>query len=279
MEKIKQLRSKTGAGIVDCKRALEETNGDIEKAIENLRKKGIAKAAKRGEREMNEGVILVDINEQGDEGYILEINSETDFVARNEQFQNFAEDVLATIKKEKPENMDKLMELDIIEMAKTRGDGQPVYYGRTVKETLDNLSGTIGEKLGIKRFNIITSATVGAYSHLGGRIGVLLALDKKGRNELALDIAMQVAATDPEYISSEDISAEEIDKEKEIYREQLAKKEGKEEKIMDKILEGKIKRYFTEVCLVEQEYIKDDKKKVRDVLGDVKVEKFIRYSL
>lgn len=265
MELIKQLREKTGAGMVDCKKVLEETGGDMEKAIELLRKKGIAKAAKRGDREANEGIIKVGVNESANEGYILEVNAETDFVARNEKFQQFTEEVFKLIKKNKPANLDELMNL-------------PLANGISVKDNLYSLSGVIGEKLGIKRFAILTGATVGAYSHMGGRIGVLVSLDKPGKKDLAVDMAMQVAAANPKYIKPEDVLAEELDKEKEIYREQLAK-EGKPENMIEKILIGKLAKYYEEVCLNKQEYIKDDKMKIENVLGDVGVEKFIRYSL
>lgn len=264
MELIKELRNKTGAGIVDCKKALEEAGGDLEKAVEILRKKGIAKAAKRSDREAQEGIIKIAVNEAGNEGYIAEINAETDFVARNEQFQGFAEKVLDIIKSKKPAGREELMNLEM--------------DGGTVKDNLENLSGTIGEKLDIKRFDIVSGGTVAAYSHMGGKIGVLAALDKPDKSELAREIAMQTAAADPKYIYPEDVPAEEIEKEKEIYRAQLIK-EGKPEQIIDKILQGKINKYFEEVCLVKQEYIKDDKKKVENILGDARVKKFIRYSL
>lgn len=265
MELIKQLREKTGAGMADCKNVLDEAGGDMEKAIELLRKKGIAKAAKRGDREAKEGIVKVGVNDDATEGYILEINAETDFVARNEKFQNLAEEIFVLIKKDKPTNFDELMNLTLS-------------GGISVKDSVDSLSGVIGEKMGVKRFDVLSGATVGAYSHLGGMIGVLVALDKSGQKDLAVDVAMQVAAANPKYIKPEDVAAEELNKEKEIYREQLAK-EGKPENMIEKILEGKIAKYYEEVCLNKQEYIKDDKKKVQDILGDVKVEKFVRYSL
>ena len=265
MEKIKQLREQTGAGMVDCKKALEESNGDIAKAIEILRKKGIAKAAKRGDRETSEGIIKLTVNAAGNEGYMAEFNSETDFVARNEKFQEFTDQVMAIIQEKKPASLEALL-------AEAMGAG-------TVAEALGTLSGVIGEKLGIKRMAILSSAgTVTAYSHMGGRIGVLVAVDKPGQKELGYDIAMQIAAANPKYLAAEDVESAEIEKEKEIYREQLAK-EGKPENILENILAGKVKKYCSEICLLEQEYIKDDKKKVKDILGDVKIEKFIRCSL
>jgi len=264
MQQIKELRNKTSAGIVDCKKALEEAGNDIEKAVEILRKKGIAKAAKRGGRATNEGIIKVAVNEACNEGYIVEINAETDFVVRNEQFQQFADKILAVIQSNKPKNMEELMKLEM--------------ENGTVQESLDNLSGVIGEKLDIKRCEVLAGETVSAYTHMGGKIGVLVVLDQSDKQELAYDIAMQIAAANPKYIVPEDAPQDEIEKEKEIYREQLLK-EGKPEQIIDKILAGKIKKYFEEVCLIEQECIKDDEKCVSDILGDVKVEKFVRYSL
>ncbi len=266
MEKIKQLREKTGAGMVACKKALDETDGDIEKAVEILRKKGIAKAAKRGGREALEGVVKVAINDSADEAYILELNSETDFVSKNEKFQGLADTLLSIVVEKKPINLEELL----AEKTKTG----------TVEEFVGNFSGTIGEKLVLKNFAILKAegASVAVYSHAGGRIGAIVSFDKKIDADLARDIAMHVAASAPAYINPEDVDAEEISKEKEIYTEQL-KKEGKPEQIIEKILEGKINKYYTEVCLMKQEYIKDDKQSIENVLGGAKVVKFVRYSL
>lgn len=251
--------------MVECKKALDESGGDIEKAIEILRKKGIAKAAKRGDRDTKEGVVKVLANEAGTEGYMVEVNSETDFVALNDKFQNLASQILEVIKTNKISDREVLM-------------NAPMPTGRTVKEEVDALSGVIGEKLDVKRCAVVSGATVSAYSHSGGRVGVLVALDKPGKNEIAYDVAMQIAAVNPKYIAPENVPAEEINKEKAIYAEQLAK-EGKPEAMIEKIMTGKINKYFEEICLVKQEFIKDDSKKVQDILGDAKVEKFIVYSL
>lgn len=264
MEQIKILREKTGAGMVDCKKALDESGGDLDKAVEILRKKGIAKAAKRTDREASEGLVLVAVNADHTEGYILEVNSETDFVSRNDKFQDLAKAILELVKANKPADLEALLALTI--------------DGLSVKDTLDNLSGTIGEKLGIKGFAILNGPTVSSYSHLGGRIGVLVSLSEAGKGELATDIAMQVAASNPKYLSPEEVSAEEIAKEKDIYREQLLK-EGKPEQMIEKIAEGKINKYYSDVCLLKQEFIKDDKKTVESILNGAKIEKFIRYSL
>lgn len=265
LEIIKQLREASGAGMGDCKKAIDEAGGDMDKAIEFLRKQGIAKAVKRQGREASEGIIKLEINASATEGYIMEINAETDFVVRNDKFQNFANEVLELIKKDKPNDLKELMALPM-------ADG-------IVEETLNSLSGTIGEKMAIKDMAIIKSkGTVAAYLHMNGKIGVLVALDKPGETELANDIAMQIAAANPKYLQTEDVPTEELDKEKEIYTEQL-KKEGKPNDIIEKILVGKVNKYYKEVCLLKQEYIKDDKKTVEDILGDIKIEKFIRFSL
>ena len=264
MELIKKLREMTGAGMVDCQKALVEAANDLDKAVEILRKKGIAKAAKRTDRETNEGVVKVAVNSDNTEAYILEVNSETDFVSRNEKFQALSDAILDVIKNNKPADLESLLSL-------------PMDSG-SVKENLDNLSGTIGEKMDIKRFSVLTGASVAAYSHLGGRMGVLVALDQSEKSDLAADIAMQVAAANPKYLVPADVDPAEMAKEKEIYKEQLLK-EGKPEAMVDKIVEGKMGKYYSEVCLVEQEYIKDDKKKVKDILGGAQVLQFIRYSL
>lgn len=264
MELIKQLREMTGAGMVDCKKALDEAGNDLNKAVEVLRKKGISKAAKRTGREANEGVVKVAVNEAGNEAYILELNSETDFVSRNEKFQTLAETLLNLVKNNKPADLAALMALPL--------------DGGTAQEALDNLSGTIGEKMVVKRFEIVSGSTVAAYSHLGGRLGVLVALDAADKKELAMNIAMQVAAANPKYLVPAEVDPEEMAKEKEIYKEQLLK-EGKPAPMVDKIVEGKMGKYYSEVCLTEQEYIKDDKKKIKDILSGANILKFVRYSL
>lgn len=264
MEKIKELRERTGAGMVDCKKALDEVGGDLEKAIEVLRKKGIAKAAKRSEREAGEGIIKVETNSDKTEAYLVELNSETDFVARNEKFQELIEKIMGVVKTNKPNNAEELakMELD----------------GVTVEDQINTLSGVIGEKIALGRVAIVTGQTVSAYSHLGGKIGVLVALDQSGKEDLAGDVAMHIAAANPRYLEESEVPTEELDKEKDIYREQLLK-EGKPENMIDNIMQGKVKKYYSEVCLVDQEYIKDDKKKIRDILEGANIIKFVRYSL
>lgn len=264
MENIKILREKTGAGMVNCKKALEESNGDMEKSIEILRKKGIAKAAKRSGRETSEGIILVEVDNDNSKGYILEVNSETDFVSRNDKFKDFSRQVMQLVKDKKPASLDDLLKISM--------------KVGSVKDVMDNLSGIIGEKLSIKSFDILNGVSVSSYSHSGGQIGAIVSFDKKIEKSLAVSIAMQIVASDPKYLDIKNVPIEEIEKEKDIYRE-LLKKEGKPNKIIDMIVDGKINKYYEKVCLVKQEYIKEDKKNIEDVLGDIKIEKFIRYSL
>jgi len=265
LDLIKKLREMSGAGMGDCRDAMLAAAGDLEKAMEVLRKKGIAKAAKRSDREAGEGLIKIATNEAGNEGYMLDLRVETDFVVRSEQFQNFSGQVLELAAAARPQNLEELLALSM--------------NGSTVKETLDNLSGIVGEKLEIKRYAIVTSGgSVAAYSHAGGRIGVLAAINRADETELAREIAMQVAAANPRYINPEDVPAAELDKEKEIYRELLLK-EGKPEAILEKIMTGKLAKFYEEVCLTKQEYIKDDTKKVADILAGAIVEKFVRFSI
>lgn len=264
MEEIKKLRERTGAGIGDCKKALDEAGGDIDKAVEILRKKGIAKAAKRGDREANEGIVMVGTNDAQNIGYAVQINSETDFVARNEQFQEFAKSILDLAIANDPADLEALLAL-------------PMEEG-TVKDKVSVLSGVIGEKIEISRYQKINGETVAAYSHMGGKIGALVALDTPGVAELAGEVAMQVAASSPRYINPEDVDLAEIEKEKEIGRETLLK-EGKPENMIDKILEGKVRKYCDDICLTKQEFIKDDKKKVENLLGDAKITAFVNFAL
>lgn len=265
LELLKILRDKSGAGMVDCKKALDESGGDIEKAVEILRKKGIAKAAKRSDRETREGIVKAALSGDSKNGYIVEINAETDFVVRSEKFQELAEKIMRLIMEKQPKDLIELMALNM--------------DNGTVQENLDGLSGVIGEKLAVSRYGMLNSSgTVAAYSHAGGKIGVLVALAQEGQSDIAYDLAMQIAAANPKCIYPEDVSADEVNKEKEVYKAQLLK-EGKPESMIDKIMPGKLAKFYEEVCLIKQEYIKDDSKKVEDILNGVKIEKFIRYGL
>jgi len=270
LEMIQKLRQKTGAGMMNCKKALEDNGDDFDKAVEMLRKKGIAKAAKREDRETSEGIVKIETSEDGKTGYMVEINCETDFVSRNEQFQDFANKIFEIVKSNKVTNREDLMSAD--------------FEGITVESKLQELSGSIGEKFDVRNVAVLeSSGTVAAYSHMGGKIGVLLAINKADKTDLAYEIAMQIAAMNPQYLKPEDVPQDIVEKEKEIYAEQL-KKEGKPEEIMIKILEGKISKFYKEVCLLNQVFIKDDSKIVDAYLkseagDDAQIEKYIRFSL
>ncbi len=265
LELIKSLRERTGAGMGDCKSILEEAQGDMEKAIELLRKKGIAKAAKRSDRETGEGLIKLATNSDQTIGFIYEINAETDFVVRSDKFQEFAEKLMNFITEKAPADLSELMTL--------------TFEKGTVKEDLEAFSSVMGEKLEIKKYEKVTATgAVGVYSHAGGRIGAVVALDTPNLSEVAREVAMQVAAANPRYISVEDVDASEIEKEKDIYSEQL-RKEGKTDEMIEKIMAGKINKFYEEICLVKQEYIKDDSKKISQILNGAKVEKMVRIAL
>lgn len=265
MEMIKNLREQSGAGIVDCKTALTEANGDLTTAMEILRKKGIAKASKRAEREASQGIIKAWISPDQQRGHLIELRAETDFVARNEQFQSLADNILQVLVEHQPANLDELLNLPL--------------GNQTIREAVDNLSGIIGEKIVLSDCaTLISQGTVAAYLHAGGSIGVLVAISRSEIGELAKDIAMQIAANDPKYLTPDQVPMLEIDKEKEIYREQLSQ-EGKPAEMIEKILDGKVSRYFTEVCLVKQEFIKDEKQTIEQILNGAVIEDYRRFKL
>jgi len=257
---VKELRDKTGAGMMDCKKALVESDGNIDKAIEILRKKGASVAAKRAERDANEGVVLTKVVDNGNTGVIVEINCETDFVANSDDFVNFSNFVLDTIIAKKPANVEALLDSE--------------FNNLKISSELTNIVGKIGEKIEISRFFIktIENATFVDYIHSGSKLAVLLQVenttgaDSTKLNTTFKDIAMQAAAMKPLYLVREEVPSEVIEKEKDIYKEVL-RKEGKPEQMLDKIAEGKINKFFQEVCLTEQVYVKDNSKSVKDVIA------------
>ena len=246
---VKELREKTGAGMLDCKKALEENNGDMEKAIDWLREKGIAKAAKKESRIAAEG--LCQIKVEGNTAVILEVNSETDFVAKNEEFTNFV-DYLA----------DQILANDVatVEDVLAINDG-----GETINDKLVALVAKIGEKISFRRFEKITKeddSNFGTYKHMGGKIGVIVVV--KGANEeVAKDVAMQACAMNPTGLNRESIPAEVIEREAKIIKEQVMA-EGKPEDIAEKMVTGRLNKFYKEVCLVEQAFIKDSGMSVAD---------------
>jgi elongation factor Ts len=265
MDTIKKLREQSGAGIIDCKAALLEANGDLNVALEILRKKGIAKAGKRADHAANQGVIKAWVDPEQQWGCLLELRTETDFVARNDKFQQLAEDILEAAVNNKVQDLGSLLALTL--------------HGQIIQEVVENWSGVMGEKIVLSNYATLSSqGTVASYLHGGGTIGVLVAINKPSASELAKDLAMQIAATNPKYLTPEEIPASEIEKEKEIYREQL-KQEGKPAEIIDKIIENKLSHYFTEVCLVKQEFIKDEQQTIEKLLAGAIIEGYYRFQL
>ena len=240
---IKELRDISGAGMMDCKKALEENGNDIKKATEWLREKGIAKAAKKAGRIAAEG--LSTVITEGNKAVILEINCETDFVAKNEKFQKFVNDVATTILNSNAKNMEDALALSCSE--------------GTLNDYVTNMTATIGEKISFRRFSLVEKAddeNFGAYIHMGGKISVLTVV--KGASEaVAKDVSMHAAAMRPEYVTKEEVPAEQVENEKKILTEQ-AIAEGKPANIAEKMVMGRISKYFKEICLEEQDFVKDN---------------------
>lgn len=264
---VKELRKKTGAGMLDCKKALQESEGNMEKAIDWLREKGISKAAKKESRIAAEGLseILVD----GNKAVILEINSETDFVAKNAEFTNFVSLLAKVVLENCPKTMEEAMELPM-------GDG-------TVNSSLINLIAKIGEKISFRRFEIVEkndNQVFGVYNHQNlGKINVITVLDGDN-SEIARDVAMHVAAMNPGYLSRSDVPEDVINHEKDVIKKQ-AIEEGKPAEIAEKMVNGRINKFYKEVCLLEQPFIKDPD---LDVAGYAKannmaVVKFVRFEV
>ena len=262
---VKELREKTGAGMMDCKKVLTETNGDEEKAIELLRERGIAKAAKKSDRIAAEGLVETYISEDGKVGSVVEVNSETDFVAKNEEFRNFVAEVAKQVAQNNPADVEALLEQKSI--------AEP---DKTVKEVLTNKIATIGENMSIRRFERFeTNNLLESYIHGNGKIAVLVEIEN-GTHELAKDICMQIAAARPEYLDRDAVPAERLAKEMEILKAQ-AMNEGKPEAIAEKIVQGRLGKFYSEICLVEQEFVKDPDMKVGKLVAD-KGAKIIRFA-
>ena len=252
---VKDLREKTGAGMMDCKKVLTEADGDMEKAIELLRERGIAKAAKKSDRIAAEGLVLGYVSEDQKVGAVVEVNSETDFVAQNNEFRNFVESVAKQIVIKNPTDVESLLEQESIDEA-----------GKKVSEVLIDKTAKIGEKLSIRRFTRYetTDGLIEKYIHGDGKIAVLVNL-KGGDSNLAKDICMQIAAARPEYLNREAVPQERLDKEMEILKVQ-AMNEGKPEAIAEKIVQGRVGKFYSEICLVEQEFVKNPDIKVKELL-------------
>ena len=265
---VKELREKTGAGMMDCKKVLTETDGDLEKAAELLRERGIAKAAKKSGRIAAEGLVEGCISEDGKVGAIVEVNSETDFVGKNEEFKKFVADVARQVVEKNPATVEDLLAQESIAVA-----------GKTVNEVLVEKIATIGENITIRRFARFESeGLVEKYIHGDGKIAVLINM-KKGTADVAKDLCMQIAAARPEFVRREEVPAERVNKEKEILKAQTMN-EGKPEAIAERIVEGRIGKFFGEICLVEQEFVKNPDIKVEQLLKekDADVVEFARFE-
>ncbi|MBD7907102.1 translation elongation factor Ts [Sporosarcina gallistercoris] len=265
---VKELREKTGAGMMDCKKALTEVNGDMDAALDFLREKGLSSAAKKADRIAAEGTTTIEVS--GNDAIILEINAETDFVAKNEGFQTLVKEISAHLLKTKPETVEAAL-------ASTMDNGQ------VVADYISNAIAKIGEKISLRRFEIRTKTdndAFGAYLHMGGRISVLTVLEGSKDDEAAKDVAMHIAAMNPKYISHDQISEEEVEHERKILTEQ-ALNEGKPENIVAKMVEGRLRKYFEEICVLDQAFVKNSDQKVGEFVTSTggKLTEFIRYEV
>ena len=263
---VKELRESTGAGMLDCKKALTETNGNMEEAITWLREKGISKAAKKMSRIAAEGLALA-ITE-GNSAVIVEVNSETDFVAKNPEFTSLVEKIAKAILNEKPTSMEEALKLNVGE--------------NTIEEEIVAKTATIGEKLSFRRFELVEkkdNEVFGTYSHMGGKI-VTLALLEGNNNEVAKDVAMQVAAMRPLYLDKDSVPEERVEKERAILTEQ-AENEGLDSNKIPMIINGRLNKFYEEVCLLDQGFVKENKMKVSKYVENngMKVLSFVRYEV
>jgi elongation factor Ts len=262
---VKELRERTGAGMMECKKALVETKGDIDAAAEWLRKAGAAKADKKASRVAAEGRIAILSDEKSGRHVVLEVNSETDFVAKDDNFRAFVERVAGVILEQRPANVEALLASSV--------------GGRTLEDLRLELVTKVGENISVRRFDVVESrATVGTYLH-GTRIGVLVEVEG-GTAELARDLAMQVASLAPRYVGNDDVPKDVLDKEREIIQAQTAE-EKKPPEIVAKMVEGRVRKFVDEITLTGQVFVKDDKKRVRDLLAQnkAKVKGFRRYEV
>lgn len=262
---VKELREKTGAGMMDCKKALGEVDGDMEGAIEFLRKKGLAAAAKKAGRIAAEGAVVAALKDNKS-GVILEVNSETDFVAKNDDFKNFAQELADLILEAAPADVDAFMAVKAAN-------------GQTVEEYLNSMVAKIGEKLSIRRFVKVDGDNISTYIHMGGKIGVIANLEG-GDEELSKDICLHIAASNPKYLDKSFVDAEFLEKEKDIFAAKLAE-QGKPENMIPKIVEGQVAKLLKEVCLVSQPFVKDPDTTIEKLLASkgAKVLSYTRYEM
>ena len=264
---VKELREMTQAGMMDCKKALVEADGDMDKAVEWLREKGLAAAAKKAGRIAAEGVVASYITDDAKVGVVVEVNCETDFVAKTDNFINFSKNVAKHIALANPADVDALMAQKFVDDE-----------SKTITDLVSDATVSIGEKISIRRFARYETdkGAVESYIHMGGKIGVLLLVENDNADSIANetfktfyhDVALQIAAAKPSYVKKEEVPAENLAKEREILRAQ-ALNEGKPEKIVDKMVDGRIQKYYKEVCLVEQPFVKDGDKSIAQLTAEV----------
>ena len=262
---VKELRERTGSGMMECKKALVECDGEIEAAAELMRKSGAAKADKKAGRVAADGAIKVAVSDDAKRAAILEINSETDFVAKDDNFQSFADDVLAAIMSESPDSVESLAALTL-------------HDGRTVEERRQALIAKVGENIQLRRFEIVESSdSIASYLH-GARIGVLV--ESSADADMARDIAMHVAAVNPQFVDEAAVPAEFVEKEKSILIAQ-AESSGKPAEIIEKMIQGRLNKFLAEVTLVDQPFVKDPDQTVGKLLStaDASISRFIRYEV
>ena len=262
---VKELRERTNAGMMDCKKALMASDGDMDKAIDWLREKGLAQSAKKASRIAAEGVVTQYVTPCGCTGVIAEVNCETDFVAKTDNFQNFANNVAKHIAMANPADLDELMNQKFV-------DDET----KTISDLVSEATVAIGEKISVRRFaRYQTEGVVSTYIHMGGKVGVMVevATDEKGKDNdevkaFAHDLALQIAAAKPEAVRREEVDTTKLEKEKEIQRAK-ALEAGKPEKIVDRIVEGQIEKYYKEVCLLDQQFVKDGDKTIKGLMAEV----------
>lgn len=263
---VKELRDKTGVGMMDAKKALVETDGDMEAAVDFLREKGVSKAAKKADRIAAEG--LANVYAEGNVASIAEINSETDFVAKNDKFQNLVKSISKAVAENKPASVEEAKQVEI--------------DGTSIESTITEATTTIGEKITLRRFEVLEKSdneVFGDYEHMGGRISVLTLIEG-GTVEVARDVAMHIAAINPKYVTRDDVPQEARDHELSVLTEQ-AKNEGKPENIVEKMVQGRLNKWLAEISLVDQPFVKDQDKTVGEYLkeNNASIKTFVRYEV
>ena len=265
---VKELREKTGAGMMECKKVLTETDGDLDRAMDLLKERGILKAAKKSDRIAAEGLVASYVSDDKKIGAVVEVNAETDFVGKNQEFKDFVTAVVKQVALNNPANVEDLLNEKFISNEE-----------KTVGETLTDLIAKIGENMSLRRFERYeTEGYIGNYVHGDGQIAILVDMEG-GDDVLAKDISMQVAAANPRYLDESNIPADELEHEKEILKAQVIN-EGRPENVAGKIVEGRLGKFFSENCLVDQEFVKNPDQKIKDILkaGNAKVNRFVRFE-